>query len=125
MKKQAEIQVLRLSTGEDIIAFVEYPNTKEYVIINPVTFFDDFEDTDSGQKTTTMKFWLPMNEIEMNFVTIDKSKVMFITNPDDDFCDKYNAILSHFYENSENESFDDSHERNQLLLEEKQNKVLH
>jgi hypothetical protein len=86
-----EIKIVRLNTGEDIIASV-YGGELEggYIMSEPMSI--DFQ-TRGQNSAVVMGYWLPTQLTEVNEVFIKTENIMCIMEPNKDFLDYYTNSL--------------------------------
>jgi hypothetical protein len=86
-----EIKIVRLNTGEDIIASI-YGGENEggYIISEPMTI--DFR-TRGQNSAVVMGYWLPTQLTEVNEVFMRIENIMCMMTPNKEFLEYYNNSL--------------------------------
>lgn len=82
----SSVQILRLNTGEEIIAEVE-DEGHEYVVTKPISLMLDHQ----AKKLVFLPF-MPYSEARLQF-TIGRSHVQFATNPVESLVNDYNETV--------------------------------
>jgi hypothetical protein len=132
-----EIKIVRLNTGEDIIAEYSVDKRKKIVqLINPMHII--FKRTPSG--SIMMIFpWLPVEILKENFAVVDLKNVLTIADPKDDLITHYHKlilqaektlaqstnIMDQFEEIDEDEDDELTDDETNNLVEAKKNNLLH
>jgi hypothetical protein len=93
------IKIFRLKTGEDLITFFE-ETEKSFTFIHPISFFINYNLKKLTQELV-LNFWLPMNVIEENRITIDKSEIFFQLSPKNEFKEYYLNFLDGIEKNTD------------------------
>lgn len=83
-------KIVRLKGGEDLVSVVVETEDGKYILDNPLHLI--FKRGDSGMMMVLLP-WLPMEVIEENMVTIDKSEVLLLIEPKMKLIDYYNNVL--------------------------------
>jgi len=142
------IKIIRLQTGEDIIAtYVEDDENDAVVLNNPMHIL--FKRMVTGQTYMVMMPWLPMELIKENNALIYTEDILTIIEPKDDLVEYYNNVVdntkldegdekklreklfddveSNLEEGEEIELFDSSEddELDSILYKKKSSKLLH
>ena len=81
-----KIKIVRLKTGDDLIGTVTLKDGM-VEIHEPMVVDIDYEGRSGAD--LLMSHWLPYRLIKDKEVQIDKSDVLFIASPDDDFAEYY------------------------------------
>ena len=80
------VQILRLKDGYDLVSdVVELENS--YQLINPMLF-------EMHKTTLIVQQWLPIGIVKNDFVILNKSDILCLMEPTDDFCDYYSTMIS-------------------------------
>lgn len=88
------IKIIRLKTGEDIICFVE--SAKHVIkIVYPILISLSL-DEDENQQELSFGFWLPVELLEKNQVTIPLTEILFFATPKKEFIEFYLNYLTQF-----------------------------
>ena len=82
----SEIQIVRLQTGEEIIAKVEVSDDS-YFLKNPAIILP------AGQGKVGLAPYLPYCEISEDGLEIDKKFVMFVSTPVSEFMNQYSTAF--------------------------------
>ena len=80
------IKIVRLYSGEDIIATVEELVKDEFLFSEPM-FFE--VDSRSSKTHILMSHYLPIQLVAKNEVVINKKDIQFMTNPTEEFLEYY------------------------------------
>lgn len=88
------IKIIRLKTGEDIIAFIEKKNDMVQ-LSHPLSIFIKFDEKLKTQQLY-MSYWLPVNLVIENKAEISISDVLLILEPKKEFKDYYFNYLNDF-----------------------------
>jgi hypothetical protein len=96
MKKNFDVNIVRLRSGEDIIAFCSIdPEDSSVQLRYPQTFYVSY-DTDIEEEEITLVDWLPRSAFGYQEATIPVSEVLFITSCTLEFGNKYLKSLLDF-----------------------------
>jgi len=80
------IQILRLKDGYDLVSdVVELENS--YQLIDPMLF-------EVHKSTLIVQQWLPIGIVKNDFVILNKSDILCVMEPNDEFCDYYSSMVS-------------------------------
>lgn len=99
-----DIKIVRLQTGEDVIA--SYTTDKEgfVFLLNPMVFI--VKRTESTKSSIFLSHWLPIDVLEKNVAQITKDDILCILEPTDEFKQYYFKVI--FEEYHGEDSFGDS-----------------
>ena len=86
------VKIIRLKTSEDIVAFVE-EDKNVTTLYSPMTFSPEY-DTETESNSLYINFWLPINMIENNEITIKNENILFIVDASEDFSDYYTNLIT-------------------------------
>ncbi len=100
MTEQTQIKILRLNTGEDIIAECLLDEESNSVLVDSPMKVIISRIASEGQTMLIMLPWLPLEIIEENLATINFNDIITMVDPKDSFVeyyfntlDKYNALI--------------------------------
>jgi len=100
MTEQTQIKILRLNTGEDIIAECLLDEESNSVLVDSPMKVIISRIASEGQTMLIMLPWLPLEIIEENLATINFNDIITMVEPKDSFVeyyfntlDKYNALI--------------------------------
>lgn len=88
------IKILRLKTGEDIIAFIELKKISVKVRYPAVILIQ--YDPEEDQQELLMKYWLPVSLIEKNEAEIPLTEILLSLDVNEDFKEYYLNYLNNF-----------------------------
>jgi len=93
-----QVVLIRLQSGEDIIANYKQNDDKETIMVHePMTVL--MKRTTDGKPVMMMLPWLPVELIKNNQACIYNDDVLFITELKDSLVDFYNKTIIDLYEN--------------------------
>lgn len=84
---QNEIRLVRLKNGEDVIGYVTDVENGQYNISEPMSVGIDMPA--NRQPGLLMRSWLPVQLIKTNEAVISNTEIMFMMEPDAEFCEYY------------------------------------
>lgn len=84
------IRIVRLTSGEDVIAFFE-EDGDEYLLGSPMSVF--FKRMPTGKAIMMMSPWLPSEIVEEDIVSIDRSQILTIMHPKKHMSDYYTQVV--------------------------------
>lgn len=87
----ANVQVVRLISGEEIICEVSY-NNGEYTLKNPLRIMMNIDRNNQNRVNLGFADWLPY--FEDNTFVIKKEHVLFVAKPQKDMITQYTATFS-------------------------------
>ena len=88
------VKVLRLKSGEDIIAYLERVDKLNFIIREPMVVLVK-NDMKSGKQVILMDHWLPAPLIKNNEAFITESEIITILEPTSEFSEYFeNAVDS-------------------------------
>jgi hypothetical protein len=100
------IKIVRLQNGEDLIGDVAFRSDDTIDIYQPMVFGMDYR---AKNPSLVIKYWLPLQLIKKNEVSINLCDILFITDPTTDFSEYYmhtvgeiNDLLDDSDQSSEN-----------------------
>lgn len=97
-----QIKIVRLQSGEDIIAgYIENTETEMVQLINPMTVF--FKKLSSGTSLLMVSPWLPVEIVENDSAMIYTSDILTVVDPKQNVIDYYQKTLIEL-ENYKNET---------------------
>jgi hypothetical protein len=104
------IKIIRLQTGEDIIAtYVEDDESDTVVLNNPMHIL--FKRMMTGQTYMVMMPWLPMELIKENNALIYTEDILTVIEPKDDLIEYYHNVV----DNSKLDEDDENYLREKLF----------
>lgn len=87
-----QIKIVRLQSGEDIIAgYIEDTESEMVQLINPMTVF--FKKLASGSSLLMVSPWLPVEIVENDSAMIYSSDILTVVDPKQNIIDYYNKTL--------------------------------
>ena len=87
MLKDLPVKVARLTSGEDVICYIE-EGEKYSTLHVPMSFSFDY-DTETESQRLFINHWLPENVILHNSVAISNEKILFVLDAKPDFIEYY------------------------------------
>lgn len=86
-----DIKIVRLQTGEDVIA--SYTTDKEGFVFlsNPMVFI--VKRTESTKSSIFLSHWLPIDVLEKNIAQITKDDVLCVLQPSEEFKHYYFKVI--------------------------------
>jgi hypothetical protein len=105
------VKILRLKSGEDIIAYFEQVDKLNFIVREPMVFLVK-TGTKTGKQVIMMDHWLPAPIIKHNEAFINESEVVTILEPTSEFSEYFeNAVDAiHRAKSGEEEISDESEE---------------
>ncbi len=102
-----QIKLVRLQSGEDIIAvYIEDPESEMVQLINPMTVF--FKKLASGNSLLMVSPWLPVEIVENDSATIYTSDILTVVDPKQNVIDYYYKTLLELQKYKEEEQSSES-----------------
>ena len=95
-----EVMLLRLITGEDIIAFIEDNADETFTVISPM-LIEIQEHRATKQELMFLRHWLPTQLVEENSAIINKTKILTAILPSEKFYEHYVNIVDELHEQKE------------------------
>lgn len=88
-----DVKIVRLQTGEDIIAgFREDDATGEIILTEPMCLF--FKRLPSGKSMMMISPWLPLEIIDGNFAVLFGSDILTVMHPKKSLVSYYNNVVN-------------------------------
>lgn len=88
------IKLLRLTTGEDIICYMEHYGADEIVVREPMMVVVNFNPK-KGSQTVALDHWLPVPIIRENEAIIREKDIVASIDPTSEFTEYYeNAVMA-------------------------------
>lgn len=88
-----DVKIVRLQTGEDIIAgFREDDATGEVILTEPMCLF--FKRLPSGKSMMMVSPWLPLEIIDGNFAVVFGSDILTVMHPKKSLISYYNNVVN-------------------------------
>jgi hypothetical protein len=108
------IIVLRLKTGQDIIASVV--EMESQVIIRDPMFFDLSNQAPNGKRLLAMGFWLPVQIMDNNETVLNKTDILTVMKPNESFTEYYVDCVKQFHESDSSDSDEEDEETDMKQL---------
>jgi hypothetical protein len=108
------VQMLRLNTGEDIIAFTHHEPGEDYYVVQPMEVMVKF-DNRTGNQHVLMDHWLPTTIIEFNETVIREDVVLATMQPNIDLLNCYNTAVEQLNKLKETSSDKDASESSEIM----------
>jgi hypothetical protein len=108
------VRMLRLNTGEDIIAFTHQEPGEDYYVLQPMVVMVKF-DNRTGSQQVLMDHWLPISIIEFNETVIKEDVVLATMQPTKDFLMYYNNAVEKLNKLKETSSDEDVNESSENM----------
>jgi hypothetical protein len=106
------VKLIRLKSGEDIIAYIEQVDKLNFVIREPMVVLTK-QDNRTNKHIIMMDHWLPVPLIRHNEAFITESEIVTMLEPTSDFSEYYeNAVTNMKQILTFNTSSSDEEERN-------------
>jgi hypothetical protein len=106
------VKIIRLKSGEDIIAYIEQVDKMNFIIREPMVVLSK-QDFKNGKHVIMMDHWLPVPLIRHNEAFITESEIVTMLEPTSDFSEYYeNAVTNMKQILTFNTSSSDEEERN-------------
>jgi hypothetical protein len=88
------VKLIRLKSGEDIIAYIEQVDKLNFVVREPMVVLSK-QDLKNGKHIIMMDHWLPVPLIRHNEAFITESEIITMLEPTSDFSEYYeNAVTN-------------------------------
>ena len=88
-----EVKIIRLKTGEDIIAYIEQVDKMNFIVREPMVVLTK-QDFKNGKHIIMMDHWLPVPLIRHNEAFITESEIVTMLEPTSDFSEYYENAVS-------------------------------
>jgi hypothetical protein len=106
------VKLIRLKSGEDIIAYIEQVDKLNFVVREPMVVLTK-QDNRTNKHIIMMDHWLPVPLIRHNEAFITESEIVTMLEPTSDFSEYYeNAVTNMKQILTFNTSSSDEEERN-------------
>ena len=106
------VKLIRLKSGEDIIAYIEQVDKLNFVVREPMVVLTK-QDNRTNKHIIMMDHWLPVPLIQHNEAFITESEIVTMLEPTSDFSEYYeNAVTNMKQILTFNTSSSDEEERN-------------
>ena len=110
------IKVLRLKSGEDIIAYLEQVDKLNFIVREPMVVLIK-SDVRSGKQVIMMDHWLPAPLIKHNEAFLAEDEIITILEPTSEFSEYFeNAVDAIHKANTVGEDSSDEEEMSQDLM---------
>ena len=117
------VRMLRLNTGEDIIAFTHQEPGEDYYVLQPMVVMVKF-DNRTGNQQVLMDHWLPISIIEFNETVIREDAVLATMQPNKDFLVYYNNAVEKLNKLKETSSYEDVNESSENMSSNEMTEIL-
>ena len=108
------VQMLRLNTGEDIIALTHHEPGQDYYVLEPMAVMVKF-DNKTGNQHIIMDHWLPTTIIEFNETVIREEVVLATMQPNTSFLNYYNNAVEQLNKLKATSSNEDVNESSEVM----------
>jgi hypothetical protein len=108
------VQLLRLNSGEDVIAFVHHEPGEDYYVRQPMAVIVKF-DSRTGNQHVIMDHWLPTTIIEFNETVIRETEVIATMQPNASFLDYYETAVDKLNKLKTTSSDEDVNESSEVM----------
>jgi hypothetical protein len=108
------VQMLRLNTGEDIIALTHHEPGEDYYVLQPMAVMVKF-DNKTGNQHIIMDHWLPTTIIEFNETVIREEVVLATMQPNTSFLNYYNNAVEQLNKLKATSSNEDVNESSEVM----------
>ena len=108
------VQLLRLNTGEDIIAFTHHNPGEDYYVLQPMAVMVKFNNK-TGNQHIIMDHWLPTTIIEFNETVIRQEVVLATMQPNTEFLKYYNNAVEQLNKLKATSSNEDVNESSEIM----------
>jgi len=114
------IKLIRLRTGEDIIAYIEQVDKLNFVVREPMVVLTK-QDNKNNKHIIMMDHWLPVPLIRHNEAFITESEIVTMLEPTSDFSEYYENAVDNMkqilnFNTSSSDEEEKSLSREQMLL---------
>ena len=108
------VQMLRLNTGEDIIALTHHEPGEDYYVLQPMAVMVKFNNK-TGNQHIIMDHWLPTTIIEFNETVIRQEVVLATMQPNTSFLNYYNNAVEQLNKLKATSSNEDVNESSEVM----------
>lgn len=106
--KMDNIKIVRLQSGEDVIANYTDGKEGEVTLINPMALI--FKRMPTGRAVMMMSPWLPLELVEDNVACIYAQDILSVFQPKQSIIDYYTSTVIGVEEDRKNEEMNELHE---------------
>ena len=124
-----ELRILRLKTGEDIVATTIENNEEGITVLKNPMHVTLVTDPQIKKQVMVIRHWLPVSLIKNNIATLFNEDILTIMEPDDEFAEYYSNLV---IENTRQMTISEKAEKEEELInsmmeleEAKSNKTIH
>jgi len=109
------IKIVRLQSGEDVIANYTDDEEGSITLTNPMTLM--FKRMPTGRAVMMMSPWLPLELVEDNVACIYAQDILSVFQPKQSIIDYYNTTVMEVEEDRKNEEMNEIHDLEEDDLE--------
>jgi hypothetical protein len=109
------IKIVRLQSGEDVIANYTDDEEGSVTLTNPMTLM--FKRMPTGRAVMMMSPWLPLELVEDNVACIYAQDILSVFQPKQSIIDYYNTTVTEVEEDRQNEEMNELHDLEEDDLE--------
>ena len=109
------IKIVRLQSGEDVIANYKDDEEGSITLINPMSLM--FKRMPTGRAVMMMSPWLPLELVEDNVACIYAQDILSVFQPKQSIIDYYNTTVIEVEEDRQNEEMNELHDLEEDDLE--------
>ena len=109
------IKIVRLQSGEDVIANYTDDEEGSVTLTNPMTLM--FKRMPTGRAVMMMSPWLPLELVEDNVACIYAQDILSVFQPKQSIIDYYNTTVTEVEEDRKNEEMNELHDLEEDDLE--------
>ena len=102
------IKIVRLQSGEDVIANYNDDQEGSITLINPMALI--FKRMPTGRAVMMMSPWLPLELVEENIACIYAQDILSVFQPKQSIIDYYNTTVTEVEEDRQNEEMNELHD---------------
>jgi len=109
------IKIVRLQSGEDVIANYTDDEEGSITLVNPMSLM--FKRMPTGRAVMMMSPWLPLELVEDNVACIYAQDILSVFQPKQSIIDYYNTTVMEVEEDRKNEEMNELHDLEEDDLE--------
>jgi len=109
------IKIVRLQSGEDVIANYNDDEEGSITLVNPMSLM--FKRMPTGRAVMMMSPWLPLELVEDNVACIYAQDILSVFQPKQSIIDYYNTTVMEVEEDRKNEEMNELHDLEEDDLE--------
>jgi len=102
------IKIVRLQSGEDVIANYNDDQEGSITLVNPMSLM--FKRMPTGRAVMMMSPWLPLELVEDNVACIYAQDILSVFQPKQSIIDYYNDTVTQVEEDRQNEEMNELHD---------------